>query len=205
VKNDAVKTIVFDFDGTLVQSKMIKLQAWHEVFNEDEALQAAIYVILDRYAELSRYIIIRKILEHVYGDSLSDGVFSDKIALYAQRYNSLVLSAVKTCAEMPGATMLLDDLSRELPLYCFSHTPETKLQEIIRYRGWETYFKEIYGYPRKKEETIDWIQTSEQILPQELLVVGDGLSDKAAADSIGAQFVMISDNEDLAKIPSFLS
>lgn len=195
-----VNVIIFDFDGTLVQSNRIKLQAWYDLFDGDNAKRALLPGVLERHGEASRYIIIRKLLERAGDEQLSEDQLSEAIADYARRYNKLVLEGVKTCPEMPSASDVLDELFTKVPLYCSSHTPETELLAILHFRGWSRYFKGIFGYPRVKSETVKYIVATEQVFPDEVLVVGDGLSDREAAEIAGARFFSISGCSDVRSL-----
>jgi phosphoglycolate phosphatase-like HAD superfamily hydrolase len=199
-----IKAIIFDFDGTLIKSNHIKYNAWFDVFIPDQALSVALEIVLEKHLELSRFIIIRKVLEEVYGVLPPGEETEAQISHYADRYNDLVFDAAKKCAELPGASALLERLALQFPLYCSSNTPESDLQELIEYRGWSSCFAGIYGYPRTKKETIASIVEAERISGQEILVVGDGTSDRESAVSVGAYFHHIAFDEDLEKVVEHL-
>jgi phosphoglycolate phosphatase len=181
----AIQVIVFDFDGTLVQSNPIKRQAYFQLFPADDRHQAVIRQILDENFEASRYVIFEQILRAL---NIPEQAIQADIQRYAERYNEIVVAGVKTCPECLGAGQLLEQLHSRYVLYLSSTTPETSLQEIIAYRKWHGYFKSIFGYPRKKADTLRDILTQEQIAASELMVVGDGESDRTSAQTVGGDF-----------------
>lgn len=195
-----IKVIVFDFDGTLVQSNLIKSQAWHDLFAGDAVCRAVLPTVLRQHGEASRYIIIGKVWERAFGENFDQELLPGIIADYARRYNQLVSDRVKMCPEMPGASETIQNLFAKVPLYCSSQTPETELQTILHHRGWSRYFKGMYGYPRIKRETVERIMSAEQVFPEELLVVGDGESDREAAEKAGARFFPVVANTDLRSL-----
>ena len=182
-----IRVIVFDFDGTLVQSNQLKYYAYFSLFPDDPRTAGVIREVLADCFEASRYEILHFILEGLgmYGDLESE------VAALSQRYNQLVLAATIACLEVDGAGASLAALALRFPLYISSNTPEESLQEIIRARGWAGYFKGIFGYPRQKDVTLREIMAQEQVGPSEVLMVGDGHSDRQAAEYTGCDFIYV--------------
>ncbi len=177
--------IVFDFDGTLVQSKQLKYDAYFELFPKDARHEDIIRSVLAECFEASRYVILERILRMT-------GEVAERIVPgtqdLAERYNDIVTEGAKTCPETPGASDILRELSPNYTLYLSSTNPEAPLREIVEYRGWTGSFKDIYGYPRHKNETIVTIMQQEQVAAGEMMVVGDGESDRTSAEHVGCAF-----------------
>lgn len=200
-----VKIIVFDFDGTLVDSNQIKYDAFFELFPRDNFHKRIIKDILEKYLEESRYIIIRKILERIGSINDINGKendVADKVKLLAERYNNLVVDGVKHCKVKSGAMEALKLLSTSYRLYLSSTTPESSLKEVVRYRKWDSFFCDIFGYPRDKVSTLLEIITRESIKAGEILVVGDGNSDKDSALTVGCNFLPVRECVSLEKLMS---
>jgi len=176
---------VFDFDGTLVESNKLKYDAYFELFPRDEYHNEAIRNVLSKSFEESRYSILEKILREVDTDVIELG---ETVNRFADRYNEIVVKGAKTCPECPGAGKLLRQLHPHYALYLSSTTPEEALREIISFRRWTGYFKNIFGYPRKKQETLREIMQKEQVSPRQILVIGDGKSDRVSAENAGCNF-----------------
>jgi phosphoglycolate phosphatase len=201
---DRVKALVFDFDGTLIKSKHIKRSAWSKVFGQDLALTKALGVVLAASGESSRYLIIRETLETVHGVILPGDPLEAKIDEYARRYGALVFEATRRCEELPGASNLLSRLAGIVSVYCSSNTPERELRELIEQRCWTPHFVGIYGYPRRKQETLARLIEDEGFASDEVLVVGDGWSDREAANFVGARFHQIVEDSDLALVYQYV-
>lgn len=180
-----IKVIVFDFDGTLVQSNAIKYQAFFQLFPDDDDYEKVIRKVLSEDGEATRYVILERILALL---EVSPDTRPHRVADLAHEYNEIVLRGVKRCPECPGAEDLLRELSKRYPLFLSSTTPESALREIVAFREWSGYFQEIFGYPRKKSETLQEVLTREAVNPGQILVVGDGESDKLSAQETGCQF-----------------
>ncbi len=179
----AVKVAVLDYDGTLVDSNRLKYEAYFKVFPETPENRARITRILDEIYELSRYTILEEIIRRIEPPR-SGPEMKARLAAAAAAYNDLVMKVAINCPEVPGARQALDLLKeKNLPTYLSSNTPEKYLPAIIRGRGWETCFTALFGYPRKKTETVKKLLVQHQIEPAELVVIGDGNSDREAAEN----------------------
>ncbi len=184
-----LKIIVFDFDGTLIDSNQIKYDAFFKLFPRDGFHHKIITEVLDKHLEESRYVILKKILNKIKKSGIVN--IDDKINVLAEEYNSRVVSEAKICKEKPGAKKTLDILGRRFPLYLSSTTPETALKDIVKDRNWDSFFCDIFGYPREKTNTLLEIMRNKQVNAEEVLVVGDGESDRLSASETGCRFFSI--------------
>ena len=187
-----IKIIVFDFDGTLIDSNRLKYDAFFDLFTDDQTHVRAIRKVLSELKEQSRFVILEKILRRL-GDEEGNGLNS-KIKDLAAGYNDIVLTGAKTCSEMPGADSLLRSLYLRYRLYVSSTTPKDPLKEIVQFRGWTDLFVDVFGYPCRKSETIQHIFKRENAVGSEVLVVGDGESDRQSAVENGCYFVHVTDD-----------
>jgi phosphoglycolate phosphatase-like HAD superfamily hydrolase len=186
----AIRTVVLDFDGTLIDSNRLKYEAYFSVFADDTETRMRISKILDKIYEASRYRILDEIVAQTSG--LSGAARRERVQAAAAAYNDLVMKAAKECSVIPGAEEILQFLAEtEMPVYLSSNTPEEYLAEIVAARGWDHFFTGIFGYPRVKAETLREIMRREKVSPAEVLVVGDGASDCDSAEVHGAGFIAV--------------
>jgi phosphoglycolate phosphatase-like HAD superfamily hydrolase len=197
------KVVVFDFDGTLIDSNMLKYQAYFELFPKYDRYGRIIRSVLSEIFEESRYIILTEILRRV--DDSKEGDLEDIVSELAQGYNDIVTAGAKTCPEMPGAERALAVLAQQYNLYLSSTTPEDALKEIIRYRKWEGYFRDIFGYPRKKSQTLQLIMRTEGVNSSQVVVVGDGDSDERSAAETGCHFIRITPTFPLKELETLIA
>ena len=197
-----IKVIVFDFDGTLIDSNRLKHDAFFELFSEDQKHVQIIQSVLSEKKEQSRFIILEEILRQL-GPRQAHGI-KRKVKTLADRYNDRVVAGAKTCSEMPSASKVLLSLSPRYRLYVSSTTPEDPLKEIIAFRGWTLLFEDVFGYPHRKSETIQRIFKREKATGSELLVVGDGESDRQSAAENGCHFVHIEEHFNLKDLPGLI-
>jgi len=192
--------VVFDFDGTLVDSNQLKYDAYFQILPVSEKVEDITRQVLSRIYEASRYVIIRELVDRLMEKGLMDiprdtdpESLTDELA---RRYGKIVLEGAMTCPEIPGAGELLDRLHRTgTPLYLSSTTPEKPLNQIVTHRGWSGYFRKVFGYPRRKEDTLLEIMATEDIPAHRIMVVGDGESDRTSADRCGAAFACVKEKK----------
>ena len=196
-----IRSIVFDFDGTLIDSNNLKYNAYFRLFPTDDHHEQIIRLVLSEFFEKSRYMILEKIF-HKLGN-VQPLFLEEKIKKLAFRYNEIVVAGAKQCPEKPGAEKALRKLTQAYDLYVSSTTPDAELKKIIQYRKWNDYFRGVFGYPHEKSATLRHIMTAENLTSDEILVVGDGESDRKSARDNNCPFMRVGDNfcfEDLGRV-----
>ncbi len=194
-----VKVIVFDFDGTLIDSNQLKYDAFFKLFPSDDLHKKIVTEVLSEILEGSRYVILRETIKR-RNTEMNEGELDNNVQVLAAKYNVIVADGAKHCKEKPGAKEVLESLSKRYNLYLNSTTPETSLKDIVKHRKWENYFCDIFGYPNDKTSVLLDIIKTESINPDELLVVGDGKSDMDSSKRTGCKFFPINRSNSLQKL-----
>jgi phosphoglycolate phosphatase-like HAD superfamily hydrolase len=159
--------------------------------------------ILEKHREKSRYYIIREILYSLYDREPVD--LEQKVKQLAIQYNDIVLLGAKTCMELGNAQQILIELSAKYSLFLSSNTPKVYLRGILDYLKWDFYFKEIFGYPRDKSDTLKIITQQRNLNPARVLVVGDGESDRISEKNDCCCFYPINHENSLGSLLSFIA
>jgi phosphoglycolate phosphatase len=196
-----IHAIVFDFDGTLIDSNQLKYDAYFKLFPTDDCHARIIRAVISEIFEQSRYVILEEILRKL-GIREKDSL-KEKVKGLAERYNEIVVAGAKTCPEKSGAEKALKKFAPAYGLYVSSTTPDASLKEIIRFRKWDGYFRDVFGYPHEKSKTLRRIIALEKLRSDQVLVIGDGESDRKSAKENGCPFLFVSERfrfEDLGTV-----
>jgi phosphoglycolate phosphatase-like HAD superfamily hydrolase len=192
--------IIFDFDGCLVDSTRAKYDAFFDVFPPGDDCRRVVTRVLLANPDGSRYDVIPRMAHLMLGAGLAlEDDRSDEARIAA--YGANVLVAVAACPAFSRAEELLRLAKKVGSVYISSNTPEVALRDLVERRGWLPLVDAVYGYPRRKGDTVRQIVSDCGGRGDHVLVVGDGVSDEAAARDNGCVFVAVNVSSGLA--PAF--
>jgi phosphoglycolate phosphatase-like HAD superfamily hydrolase len=179
------KAIAFDFDGVILESAAIKIEAMRALFAEHQAHLAEIATLNERHAGISRYVKF----DMIYRDILDTPLAPETRDELGRKFSDLVVEKVLACPFVPGAREFLEAHHRSTPLFVVSGTPDEELARIMAGRGLAPYFKDVYGSGHSKAEILCAILADLACTARDLVFVGDGLTDFEAARAVAVPFV----------------
>ncbi len=180
------KAIIFDFDGVIVDSVRVKIQAFYDLylpFGETVAKQVAQYH--EQNGGISRFEKISYFHQHLLKQNISE----EEVQVLANRFSELVKEKVISAAFVSG---VLDFLEKNYQKYLFfvsTGTPETEILEITKAQKIDHYFKEIYGSPDRKIQHIERIMQKYDLKAEDLIFIGDSPNDRDSARHFGIRFI----------------
>lgn len=185
-----IRSVVFDFDGTLVNSNRIKRSAAYEVVNH----VAGGREILDRvYAEQpdgNRYSIFNRFAHLATKEVKCSQLVAQWGSELAAEYTSRCEDAVARCDEIPGSWSILNFLKKKKFLLAInSATPTYTLRGILEQRGWRKVFDEVLGAPNSKADNLNIVARNLEVCRYEMVMVGDKVADQAGAYAFGCPFI----------------
>ena len=181
-----LRAVAFDFDGVILESGSIKQQAFLDLFADRPDLQPRVLAHHRQNLGISRYDKLAWMHRHLLGRELSP----EELAEEGRRYSALVLEQVLACPMVEGAEDLLRRLAPRVPCFVVSATPQSELELIVERRGLGRFFRELHGSPAAKADVLADLARRHRLAHEELLMVGDGLSDYQAAQRAGVPFVL---------------
>jgi phosphoglycolate phosphatase-like HAD superfamily hydrolase len=183
-----IKCVVFDFDGTLIESNEIKRRTFYEVTKNLVDADILLDKILsypdsgDRYDIFDTLIIELKLDREVF---VSASKLSDS-------YTKICEYEISRAPEIKGAVKTIKELrSLGVKIFISSATPEITLQKIIDMRGWKDMINMALGSPDSKIDHLQTILTKNKYSISEVVYVGDSEVDRDAALLVGCRFVGI--------------
>lgn len=181
-----IKTIIFDFDGVLVESTNIKTDAFRRLFSKWED---HVEEIVDYHKDnmgLSRYVKF----EYFYKNIIKEP-YSEEVGLeLSRRFSEIVVDEIEKAPFVNGAEEFLDKKGSDYTFFIASGTPHGELNDIVRHKGLDKYFKGVYGTPATKTEITEMILKEHSLKRDEAVFIGDTRSDKVAADNTGIRFIL---------------
>jgi beta-phosphoglucomutase-like phosphatase (HAD superfamily) len=182
---DLLSAIVFDFDGVILESADIKTQSFLELYADYPDKLGAIRDYHIAQAGISRYVKFEHIQKNILGLPYTE---QDKKRASAE-FERLTREKILRCPQVPGAEALLLGLRGRVLRIVGSGTPQPELELIVERRGMRDWFEEWWGSPRMKADILRDVMARYRLSPDQVLMVGDGMSDYDAARETGARFL----------------
>jgi len=200
MKNRLSFAVVFDFDGTLIDSKEIKLnsylQAFVAVFNTGPEAEQTILESSRRTAGANRFIQLQDTL-----NCLSLTATDEQKEAWSRAYSALNSRAMAQIPEFPSVRNTLSELKkRGYQLFAASGILEEEFQRELSQRKLKDFFIQAEGGDKPGFLSRLKIRGFEPIL-----FVGDTGFDEKAAGQAGVHFYLIKDDEDFSSLLRFLA
>lgn len=175
---ESTPTLVLDFDGTLVDSNQIKIEAFAATFSEYEDRLHEIMAYCSALHHTPREEKFRHVCTKILKVPYTTGLREKFLKKYADHTTAQVIAA----PEIPGGLRFLKRFSAEKKLSLLSSTPQDILVSILEARGMKEYFQTVRGAPVNKT---DWLKP----YAGKAIFFGDTLQDAASAREAGVVFV----------------
>lgn len=192
------EAILFDFDGVLAESMNVKTEAFAKLFESfgEEIVNKVVAHHIEN-GGISRYDKI----EYYYSEYLNQQISKKEVDTIADEFSRLVVERVIKSTWVKGARDFLEKNYKKMDFYVVSGTPQKELELIIEKRKMQKYFKAVYGTPATKPEISRRIIQEKGYNKEEVLFVGDSLSDYRAAKEVNIPFLGIVSENNISPFP----
>ncbi len=176
---DKFNTIIFDFDGVILNSMDIKGNGLRKIFREyPKGKVEKLVAFHHENGGVSRYAKIRYFFEEL----LEERVTEEEVLKYAEEFSKQMK------VELDNEDYLIEDTVNfikkhhgDYHFHIASGADEKELQYICDRLKLTPYFKTIEGSPTVKEELVEGILTGYQYDKKTTLLIGDSKNDYEAA------------------------
>jgi phosphoglycolate phosphatase-like HAD superfamily hydrolase len=192
------EAIVFDFDGTLVDSLEIKEVAFgilYKSYGEDIVNKVRAY-------HISNQGIPRSAKFRHWHENLLKLDYTEEIAEdLSCRFSELVFEAISKAPLIKGVEKFLKKYHLKTHLFIASATPEPEIRKIVSNMGIDMFFRGVFGSPASKTEIIKHILSENDFNPKKVLMVGDTLADLSSAKQSKISFIGINCSKNISNLP----
>jgi phosphoglycolate phosphatase len=208
-----IRLVLFDFDGTLVDSNAVKEACMRGVVaglpGGPEVLAAA------RRAGGNRYKLFAEVARLIDPSGEPNAIVRRGRAL-AAAYTQCCRRGIGAARERRGARSALVALrARGIKIWVNSATPHRDLVAIVRDRKLSPLLDGVLGGPASKAANLRAALKAARVPPRHALTVGDGFDDLEAARVVGTWFVAMTAEgripgtgpfamRDLTRLPSLI-
>lgn len=182
-----IKVIVFDFDGVIIDSEVIKQDGYRLMFSDFGEDVPENILAYSREIQNNGISGRRNIIQSIMRFLKKNDEDTD---IYVRRYSDAVRSRLIKISISAEVRDVLQMLCEKYPLYINSLTPDNELILIVENIGVCSTFTQVLGSSNTKIENLKNICQREEVSPDEILFIGDSIGDENAAYEFGCNFLM---------------
>ena len=146
-----IKSIIFDFDGVIVNSTKIKDQAFKKIV-EIYPKQNQLKFINFHKKNLGISRVLK--FKYLYKTILKKSFSKKDIDKLSDKFQKIVYKKIIKLKVSNGLKKFIKYNSKKYDLYISSGTPENELKKIMSIKKIDKNFKNIYGSPSTKSQHI---------------------------------------------------
>lgn len=197
-RRSMIKTILWDFDGVILDSMKIKGDGFVELFsNYDKSYTDLLYTYHFNNGGVSRFDKIRYFFEIILEKSVTD----DEIEEYAEKFGDIVSKKLVDKNNIIEETLeFIENNYKQYNFHIVSGAEHNELNFLCKELKLREYFISIDGSPIKKNILIKNVMKKYGYSKKETILIGDALSDKNAAKDNDIRFYGYN-NTELADSP----
>ena len=193
-----IRTIIWDFDGVIVESNAIREQGFIKVLSAFKPQE--IDALLDFHRKnggLSRYVKFRYFFESV----LDKGVTDQEVQDYAEKF-SRIMRQLMTNREIliEETTAFIQRNDQTYNFHIASGSDQDELRYLCSQLEIAQYFRSINGSPKPKNEIVRDLLLLNEYEPSTTLLIGDAINDYEAAKVNGISFMAYNGSDALSDL-----
>ena len=179
--------LVFDFDGTLVDSNLIKWKGFEACFSGFPKRFEEIMAYCRGNNHTPRWDKFRHVYERILGLPYTP---EDERRL-SRVFEEATTQKIVQTPEIPSAEQFLRRVAGTHWIALLSATPDPILAQILKDREWTGIFREVQGAPVLKSSWLRELRGRKRWGLEDLLFFGDTPEDADAAWAAGCLFVKV--------------
>jgi phosphoglycolate phosphatase-like HAD superfamily hydrolase len=181
-----IKAIIFDYDGVIAESVNVKTDAFAAMYKPygDEVVEEVV-----KHHEANGGISRFEKFKIYHESFLNKKIDEDGVDQLAKEFSSLVMQKVVDSPYVTGVFEFLDANYEAYDFFISTGTPTGEIEMILNQKDIRKYFKKVYGSPEKKTSHVEKILLANQYSRDEIVFIGDALTDRDAARNNNIAFI----------------
>jgi phosphoglycolate phosphatase len=188
------KAVIFDLDGTLVNSKIQYKEMKRQVIKHLEAVGVAPRLLND---EMLNFEITKTALQDMRQKDYTQQLIQQAFDEVSEIMNDYELKSVDEATSIPGVLETLQTLkAHKVKLGVMTRSCREYAEKLLSKFGLRSFFDAVVARddvarPKPNPEHALYLLRLLGVLPQEALYVGDHWSDAECASKAGLKFVLV--------------
>jgi phosphoglycolate phosphatase-like HAD superfamily hydrolase len=175
--------LVFDLDGTILDSESIKKEAFSNLFKH-----LSEYQTIKHYSNTHRGIPRQEKFEYIFTNILKSSEVTENVSEYLEKYASALEKSLHQAPLMPGFLEFASNSPHDK--FIASSAPHTEIQNHLERLELTHFFKDYFGFPDSKVSVLK--QLKERY--SRLVFIGDAPADYEAARQADTNFIGVGQN-----------
>lgn len=174
-----MKTILWDFDGVILDSMPVRDWGFREIFKTFKERQINdLLTYHQANGGLSRYVKIRYFYEEILGKTISD----DKVMVYAEEFSVLMKKKLTNHDNLIlDAVTFIKDNNKKYNFHIVSGSDQEELRFLCKELSIDSYFISIHGSPTPKKQLVKSLLEEYKYDKTSTCLIGDSVNDFEAA------------------------
>jgi len=174
-----MKTILWDFDGVILESMKVRDWGFEEIFKDyDQKLINQLLAYHRINGGLSRYVKIRYFFEELLGQSITE----ESVLEYAQKFSTLMRKELTNSKNLILDTVnFIKNNHQNYNFHIVSGSDQEELRFLNKELGIDQYFISIHGSPTPKKQLVATLLKKHDYSLVNTCLIGDSINDYEAA------------------------
>lgn len=187
-----MKAIIFDFDGVILDSVIVKTNAFSEIYSKwGNKIQNAVLKHHMANGGVSRFEKFKLYHKKFLNINLS----KNEISQLADYFSKLVFEGVCNSPFIPGAEEFLKIVKNNYLTFICTGTPQIEIEKILSIKKLNQFFNSVHGSPEDKITIINFIMRTNFLEPKDVLFIGDAMTDYNASMATNINFIGVKNLE----------
>lgn len=184
---DKFKTILWDFDGVIMDSMAVRDKGFEIVLQDYP--QEQVSLLMDYHRKnggLSRYNKFRYFFEEIRKETVTDA----EIAILAENFSAVMLeNLLDSSLLIEDSLSFIKDNYLKYLMHIVSGSDGNELRYICEHLGLSNYFVSIHGSPCPKKQLVKELIEVNNYHKEDMVLIGDSVNDYDAAEFNSISFI----------------